>query len=183
MKKTIIPVMAALVLLLALACQQSDQDVGQLVDERITAALAVVPTITPQPTSTPHTGTASPTGTPGSGETINATIESLMGRLEAAESQLQAQDLKFRDLMIVLDNLAIIEVVEPGPPTVVTIASNSTTFTGRCWQYRLSVSGNGNTFLVEWEVEGNTESLCFNPSSICVEEVRIGEALPESCDA
>ena len=72
MKTTIAPVLATLLLLLALACQQSDDDVDQLVDERIAAALAAVPTITPQPTATPQV-TATPQA--GSAENIEATIE------------------------------------------------------------------------------------------------------------
>ena len=64
------PVLATLLLLLAMACQQSDVELDQPVEEQIAAALAAVPTITPQPTATPPTGPV---------VNIGATIESLGG--------------------------------------------------------------------------------------------------------
>lgn len=177
MKTTIAPVLATLILLLALACQQSDGDVGELVDERIAAALAAVPTITPQPTATPQARAQAV-----SVEDLEATIESLTGRLATAESKLLAQDEEFRDFVSGLDDPEG-DVILTGPlsGSIVTTAIESTTPAGRCWQYRVVSDGTGNTFLVEWEVLGNSEGLCFNPSSTCAREARIGAPLPQSC--
>lgn len=173
MRTTIAPVLATLLLLLALACQGSDQDVGPSVDEQIAAALAAVPTITPQPTATPQTVSV---------EKLEATIESLMGRLAAAESKLLAQDEEFRDLVNSLDDPAE-EVISTTPlsGSIVTAAIESTTSAGRCWQYRVVSDGTGNTFLVEWEVDGVVEGLCFNPVTTCAKEARVGAPLPRSC--
>lgn len=179
MNKTIAPVLATLLLLLALACQQSDGDVGQLVDERIADALAAVPTITPQPTATPQ---AAATGQAVSVEKIEATIESLIGRLATAESKLLAQDEEFQEFISALDapEADAISTV-PLSGSIVTAAIESTTPAGRCWQYRVVSDGTGNTFLVEWEVLGESEGLCFNPSTACAREATVGEPLPRSC--
>ncbi len=185
MNTTIASVLATLLLLLGIACQQSNDDVDQLVDERIAAALAAVVTITPQPTATPQPGSANKIEA--TFQSLNATIqsleftiESLAGRLAAAESELLAQDNEFRDLVDAL--------TEPEPDVIlnnsarlVTTAIESTTYLGGCWIHRRAAGGNGDTFLIEWDILGNIESLCFNPSSICVEEVMIGATLPQSC--
>ncbi len=185
MNGTIPPLLVTLLLLLALACQRSGTDVGQLVDEQIAAALAAVPTITPQPTATPQK-TAAPQAAalpqPGSIENIEATIESLMGRLTTAESELKAQYKEFRDLISALDDSEADAIsTVPLSGSVVTTVIESISPSGRCWQYRLAAAGTGNTLLVEWRVLENIDSLCFNPSSICATEVAIGAPLPASC--
>lgn len=185
MNGTIPPLLVTLLLLLALACQRSGTDVGQLVDEQIAAALAAVPTITPQPTATPQK-TAAPQAAalpqPGSIENIEATIESLMGRLTTAESELKAQYKEFRDLISALDDSEADAIsTVPLSGSVVTTVIESISPSGRCWQYRLAAAGTGNTLLVEWRVLENIDSLCFNPSSTCATEVAIGAPLPASC--
>ena len=179
MKTTMVPLIATLLLLLALACQQSDQDVGQLVDERIAAALAAFPTVTPQPTATPQ---AADSPQAGSVDKIEATIESLMERVATAESALLAQDKEFRDLISALD-VPDANFISTGPLTgsIVTNVVESTTPSGRCWQYRVASDGTGNTLLVEWEVLEKIEAFCFNPSSTCAKEVQIGASLPRTC--
>ena len=186
MNGTIAPILATLLLLLALACQRSDADVGQLVDERIATAMAAVPTITPQPTATPQATAAPQATTPpqaGLVGKIEATIESLKDRLATAEAELKAQDKEFRDLIgaLVGPETEVISTVPLSSGSVVTAVIESTTPAGRCWQYRLAAAGTGNTLLVEWRVLENIDSLCFNPSSICATEVIIGAPLPESC--
>ena len=191
MNGTIPPLLVTLLLLLALACQRSGTELGQLVDERIAAALAAVPTITPQPTATLQK-TAAPQATvlpqaaalpqPGSIEKIEATIESLMGRLTIAESELKAQYKEFRDLINALDDSEADAIsTVPLSGSVVTAVIESISPSGRCWQYRLAAAGTGNTLLVEWRVLENIDSLCFNPSSSCATEVAIGAPLPASC--
>lgn len=174
MNTRIVPLLASLLLLLGLACQQSDSDVGQLVDEQIAAALAAVPTITPQPTATPQAVSV---------EDFEATIDSLMKRLATAESELKAQGDEFINFVNSGVDEPTPDVILTGPlaGSIVTIAVESTTSEGRCWQYRVASDGTGNTFLVEWELEGISDALCHNPSSLCVREVEIGGPLPRSC--
>ena len=179
MTSKIVPVMAILLLILALACQRSDEDVNQLVDEGITTALDAIPTITPQPTAQP-VPTASPVSTV-STEKIEATIDALMARLESAESELVTQEKKFQDLISTLNYQDPEDIVTgPLPGSVVTKAEESVTI-GGCWIHGLGGDGTGNTFLVEWVVDGETSALCFNPISACAKEVTIGAALPRSC--
>ena len=185
MNATFAPLLVTLLLLLALACQRSDADMGKLADEGIATALAAVPTITPQPTATPQKSAAPEPTAPlqaVSVEKIEATIESLIGRLATAEAELKAQDKEFRDLISALDDSEA-GAISTGPisGSIVTTVIESTTPAGRCWQYRVVSDGTGNTLLVEWEVLENVDALCFNPSSTCAKEVVIGAPLPESC--
>ena len=182
MKTAVAPALATLLLFLAMACQQSDQDIGQLVDERIAAALAVVPTITPQPTATPQPLQVETLET-ASVEGFEDTIASLMRRLAKAESELLVQNEEFQGFVIGLD--APSETVgiptDPLAESTVTIAEESTTPAGRCWPFRVVSDGTGNTFLVEWEVLGISNALCHHPSSTCAKEVTIGAPLPRPC--
>ena len=173
MNARILAVLTTLLLLLALACQKSDRDVSQLVDERVAEALARVPTITPQPTATPQAVSEDVV------DTTDAAIESLLGRLEIAESELRAQNDAFQAFVGSVSE----PQAETGPlgGSIVTTAVESTDPSGRCWQYRVVSDGTGNTFLVEWEVLGVSNALCHNPSSICAREVEIRTALPRSC--
>ena len=184
MKMTIAPILAALVLLLAMACGGSDEDVGQLVDERILEALASIPTVTPQPTATPQATSVvrteeKPTATPDTA--LATTIASLIERLASAESKLVAQDQEFREFVDSL-NIPSTDDIPTGDLTgsVVTKITESTE-PGGCFVYRIAIGGNGNTYLVEWTIDGNIESLCFNPLSTCVQEAEIGAPLPRSC--
>lgn len=179
MRRTIAPVLAILILLLAMACQGSDNDAGESVDQRVNAALAAVPTITPQPTATPQ-----PTTTPqaDSVEKLEATIESLMGRLATAESALLTQEEKLLALIDVLGvPEPVVELTGPVGGSIVIAASDSRELSDRCYQHRASAGGTGNTFLVEWAILGKTDALCFNPIDACVKEAVIGEPLPRSC--
>ena len=179
MKSTVTPLLAALLLILALACQQSVGDVDELVDERIAAALAAVPTITPQPSAKPH---ATATTQSVSLEKVAANVESLMERLATVESRLLAQDEEFREIISGLAGPEA-DVIVSGPlgGSIVTSVIESTTPSGRCWQYRVASDGTGNTLLVEWVVLEKTEASCYNPSSNCGKEVEIGAPLPRTC--
>ena len=150
------PVLATLLLLLAMACQQSDVELDQPVEEQIAAALAAVPTITPQPTATPPTGPVVNIGA--TIESLEATIDSLTGRLATAESELLAQDEEFQDLIALLDEREIVGVL-PDPQEIVTTAIKSTDYLGHCWVHRSIAGGNGDTFLIEWDILGDTKAL------------------------
>ncbi|MDA1129687.1 MAG: hypothetical protein O2913_13485 [Chloroflexi bacterium] len=170
MNSKLVPVLAILLLFLALACQRSEEDVTQLVDQRVVDALAALPTITPQPAFDAEAT-----------ENLEATIEALTERLEAAESALVTQDKKFQDLVSALDYTAPEDVLTGPLPGSVVITAERSVEVGGCWIHRLAGDGTGNDFLVEWVVDGNTSGLCFNPISACAREVSIGASLPRSC--
>ena len=91
-----------------------------------------------------------------------------------------AQDEEFQDLIKILDEREIVGVL-PDPQKIVTTAIQSTDYLGHCWVHRRIAGGNGDTFLIEWDILGDTKALCFDPSSTCVEQVEIGAPLPLSC--
>ena len=163
-----------LLLLLGLACQTSDEDIEKVVEERIVAALAAVPTVTPQPTTTPRVASQ-----PISTDQLEASIESLIDRLAAAESKLLAQDERLGELSSLV-GAADVGLPDPRMGAIVFTAVESSVG-GVCWLYRAENGGKGNLFLIEWEQDGETNGLCYHPSSTCVEEVQIGAVLPDSC--
>ncbi len=184
MKTAIVPLLAIMLLLLSIACQGTDEDIGRLVDERIVAALAVAPTVTPQPTPTPQ-DVSQTVARLISEKQLEATIESLAGRLALAESKLLAQDGELHDLIRIVNDPDNPNYPDANSPdtrigAIVTAAIESTVG-GVCWLYRAENGGKGNTFLVEWDLQGESGGLCYNPSSTCVQEVEIGGVLPDSC--
>lgn len=184
MKTAIVSVVAIMLLLLSIACQGTDEDIGRLVDERVIAALAVDPTVTPQPTATPQ-DVSQTISRLISIDQLEATLESLAGRLALAESKLLAQDGELHDLIKIVNDPDNPNYPNANSPdnrigAIVTAAVESTSG-GVCWLYRAENGGKGNTFLVEWNLQGESGGLCYNPSSTCVQEVEIGGVLPDSC--
>ena len=69
---------------------------------------------------------------------------------------------------------------EPLQDSTVTTAIQSPSG-GVCWIHRLENGGNGNTFLVEWDILEETGALCVSPFSPCAEDAEVGGPLPQSC--